>query len=116
MKSGLTNTPKFGKMIDMPKMCMASCLSLLPRAKVKQLIELNEKIEKRQHIRKKEDCIEQIYNLLKMSDRPLNTSDISRKVKLSHRSTKRHLEFLEFDGRVKHFERGSVWLYWKVVR
>lgn len=80
------------------------------------MIEVNEKIEKRQQIRKKEDCIEEIYNLLRISDRPLTTMDISKKVRLSHRSTKRHLEFLEFDGRVKHFERGSCWLYWKCVR
>jgi Mn-dependent DtxR family transcriptional regulator len=66
--------------------------------------------------RTKEDCCSEIYQLLALAVKPLTTSEIALEVNLSHKSTLHHLQFLEFDGRVKHFERGSCWLYWKVIR
>jgi len=77
--------------------------------------EVKERIEKRQPKRRKEDCCSQIYQLLALASKPLTTSDIAEEVNLSHKSTLSHLKYLEFDDKVKHFERGS-WLYWKIKR
>jgi len=67
--------------------------------------------------RTKEESISQIYRTLQLSERPLTTSQVAKKVNLSHRSTLSHLKFLEFDDRVKCFRRGTgSWIYWKIKR
>jgi predicted ArsR family transcriptional regulator len=76
---------------------------------------VKETIEKSVKKRTKEECCSETYQLLKLAIKPLTTSDIAKKVNLSHRSTLNHLKFLEFDDKVKCFARGS-WLYWKVIR
>ena len=81
------------------------------------MLKNKERTEKRQKRRTKEECMSDVYRVLQMTEKPLTTSDIAKKVNLSHKSTLSHLKFLEFDDRVKHFERGyGSWLYWKVIR
>ena len=67
--------------------------------------------------RTKEDCKNEIIKILQLADKPLTTSDVAKKVNLSHKSTLNHLKFLQFDDKVKCFERGSgAWRYWKIKR
>jgi response regulator of citrate/malate metabolism len=85
---------------------------------MQDMTKVKEEIKKSVKKRTKEDCISDICKLLESATDPMTTKEIADKINLSHRSTKKHLQFLEFDGRVKHFARGVYerWLYWKAIR
>jgi len=87
----------------------------LPRLNHEDMIKNKDTTVKRIKVSTKEDCSNEIYQLLALASKPLTTSQIAKEVNLSHKSTLAHLKFLEFDDRIKHFERGC-WLYWKIKR
>jgi len=66
-------------------------------------------------VRTDEQINKVIIDFIKLSNKPLTTSDIANHVNIRHRSTKNRLRFLEFSGLVECYERGS-WVYWKIRR
>jgi len=66
-------------------------------------------------VRTDEQINKAILDFIKLSNKPLTTSDIGNYIRIRHRSAKNRLRFMKFAGLVECYERGS-WVYWKIKR
>lgn len=71
------------------------------------------------HGRRKSAAIDEtILTTLRLADKALTTTDVSERIRSHYLVARRHLQLLEFAGKVEALRFGEAgrWCYWRVKR